>query len=111
MNLDFLDVLSQPTQKPLGTAGTLGTANVDPGLRVPNVVPTVGSIGNKMSAPTTDTESCSQVFPSCSQAPETEKPNIHADVPNAPSVPDANVTGDNRNSRLATVRIPDPTTN
>jgi len=87
MNLDFLDVLSQPTQKATGTKGTLGTSNIGAVLRVPNVVSEVGNKGNKTPVPTADTEDCSRLFPSCSQSPEEEKPNVYAPVPNVPTVP------------------------
>ena len=87
MNLDFLDVLSQPTQERWEPVGTLGTNSIHAGSSVPNADPAIGNTGNNISVPTDGTESCSHLFPVCSQSLGTETPNVHAAVPNVPVVP------------------------
>lgn len=90
MNLDFLNVLSQPTQErwePVGTLGTLGTSSIHEGSSVPNADPAIGNTGNKIPVPHAGAGACSQLFPVCSQSLGTETPNVHAAVPNVPVVP------------------------
>ena len=87
MNLDFLDVLSQPAQQNVGTLGTSGTSRSDAGLRVPNGVPGIGNDGNKAAFSVDVTQHCSPAFPSRSQASGTGKPGIYAAVPIVPAVP------------------------
>jgi hypothetical protein len=87
MNLDFLDVLSQPKQKHREQAGTAGTGRIHAGLSVPSVVPAIGNSGNKISVPTAGTRTCSHLFPVCSQSLGTERPNVYAAVPAVPGVP------------------------
>ena len=87
MNLDFLDVLSQPAQQNVGTLGTSGTSRSDAGLRVPNGVPEMGNDGNKIASAINSTPICSPAFPSRSQSSGTGKPGIYAAVPIVPAVP------------------------
>ena len=63
MNLDFLDVLSQPDQKQREQVGTAGTTGIHAGPSVPSDVPASGNSGNKISTPTADTEIRSHLFP------------------------------------------------
>jgi hypothetical protein len=117
MNLDFLDVLSQPIPKPSGTVGTAGTANVHAGSGVPTEIPAYGNSGNKTgntedSSPTpiADTAKCSHLFPVCSQPVGTELANVYADVPAVPAVPtqidmSATQTGSDRPAMPAGVQL------
>ena len=49
MNLDFLDVLSQPAQENVGTMGTLGASSIDAGFRVPTGIAAIGNNGEPSS--------------------------------------------------------------
>ena len=91
MNLDFLDVLSQPNQMHREQVGTAGTGGIHANLNVPSTSPASGNTGNKIPAPTANPETCSHVFPVCSQGLGTERPNVDAAVPAVPGVPDENV--------------------
>ena len=51
MNLDFLDVLSQPMTKVEGHSGTQGTTSVHAGCSVPPTVPLSGTTRDNFSAP------------------------------------------------------------
>jgi hypothetical protein len=97
MNLDFLDVLSQPSPKPPGTLGTAGTVNVHAGFSVPRAIPACGNSGNKTGntedrfpIPIADTAKCSHLFPPRSQPMGTELANDYAPVPVVPAVPTQN---------------------
>jgi hypothetical protein len=90
MNLDFLNVLSQPTQE---TPGTLGTVNIDAGLAGSQTILPVGNHGNQIPAPLAGYDAGSQWFPSGSQVQGAEKPSIYADVPKVPPVPGDELTG------------------
>jgi len=90
MNLDFLDVLSQPTQKHWEQVGTVGTSGIHADLSVPGVVPAFGNSGNKMPVYTAGAGTCSLLFPVCSQVLGEEKPNIYEAVPTVPTVPKEN---------------------
>ena len=91
MNLDFLDVLSQPNQKHREQVGTAGTSSIHAGPSVPSDVPASGNSGNKTSVPTAGTATRSHLFPACSQSLGTERTNVDAAVPAVPGVPDENV--------------------
>jgi hypothetical protein len=90
MNLDFLDVLSQPNQKHREQVGTAGTGGVLTRLSVPSTSPGGGNSGNKITAPTANAQTCSHVFPVYSQSVGTERPNVDAAVPAVPGVPSEN---------------------
>jgi hypothetical protein len=90
MNLDFLDVLSQPPQKHREQMGTPGTACILPAWRVPSADPASGNDGNKKSVLTAGAGICTHLFPVCSQSVGTEKPSVYAVVPAVPSVPAKN---------------------
>jgi len=76
-----------PNTKTLGTLGTLGTSSIHAGASVPNADPVTGNTGNNRSVPTAGPETCSHLFPGCSQGLGTETPNVYAAVPNVPVVP------------------------
>jgi hypothetical protein len=90
MNLDFLDVLSQPVSKTVGTTGTTGTVSIDAGFRVPGDIPASGNNRNKMTIPVEEDSKVFPVFSSCSETMGTQKLNVHAGVPAVPSVPSEN---------------------
>jgi len=90
MNLDFLDVLSQPEQKHREQVGTEGTGSVLAPLSVPGTSPATGNRGNKIPAPTANAETCSHVLPVYSQSVGTGRPNVDAPVPGVPGVPSEN---------------------
>jgi hypothetical protein len=90
MNLDFLDVLSQPNQMHREQVGTAGTGGIHANLNVPSTSPASGNSGNKIPAPTANAETCSHVFPVYSQSMGTERPNVDAAVPAVPGVPSEN---------------------
>src|SRR5271157_1328103 len=90
MNLDSLNVLWRPTPKPREQVGTMGTNSIHADASVPNVVPTIGNIGNKIPVSHAGAAMCSPLFPVCSQASEEEKPNVYEVVPTVPCVPNEN---------------------
>ncbi len=87
MNLDFLDVLSQPTQETVGTARTVRTDSIHATLPVPNAVLAVENHENQMPRSPVGAGDGAQWFPSGSQTLGTETPNLLADVPEVPKVP------------------------
>ncbi len=94
MNLDFLDVLSQPIPNHREQVGTAGTASVHAGCTVPTAIPDCGNSGNKIvktedssPVPIADNAKCSHVFLVCSQPAGTGLTNVYAVVPNVPGVP------------------------
>jgi hypothetical protein len=105
MNLDFLNILSQPRQKRWERVGTLGTGRSHAGLSVPTRVPAIGKTGNTRSGYPSGTGACSQLFPISSQVLGSEGPNLHEAVPNVSNVPFA-VDG----SQAPGPRDPDPYT-
>jgi hypothetical protein len=87
MNLDFLDVLSQPTTKVRGQEGTRGTTSVHEGRGVPPTVPLSGTMRDKPAATNANTGICPTVSPSRPAPQEASKALHPAAVPFVPVCP------------------------
>jgi len=90
MNLDFLDVLSQPIRETVGTARTVRTDRIHASLPVPNPVLAVGNRENQAPGSPVGEGNGSQWFPPGSRALGTEMANLFAVVPKVPRVPNEN---------------------
>jgi hypothetical protein len=90
MNLDFLEVLSQPVTKVEGRCGTQGTTSVHAGRGVAPTVPLSGTPRDNRSAADANASNCPEVSPSCPAPQEATKALSHAAVPRVPQCPAQN---------------------
>ena len=90
MNLDFLEVLSQPLTRVEGHCGTQGTTSVHAGRSVPPIVPLSGTTRDNLSGGDANAGLCPAVSPSCPAPQETSKALFHGPVPAVPLCPPQN---------------------
>lgn len=90
MNLDFLEVLSEPTRKVEGHCGTQGTARVHAAPSVPSTYSLSGTLRDNLSAVDASAGICPAVSLSRPAPPEASKESYYAAVPLVPQCPPQN---------------------
>jgi hypothetical protein len=90
VNLDFLEVLSQPMTKVEGHCGTPGTTGVHAGRSVPSTDPLSGTMRDNLSATDASAGICPAVSLSRPAPQEASKALDYAAVPLVPQCPPQN---------------------